>query len=206
MSPDCASIVSSIALRAYDVCLLFIGIVLAGGGGYLLGLGGSPYYMLSGIAVTASGVLLLMRRAEGASLYGLVLLATIAWALWEVGFNGWLLLPRICAPVVLGAVLLLPDIRNALVRKSPPWSAVRAMGALAVAIVVGLALRETVPPVINSDPMYRVGTIESPSQNTTTSAAAPDMDWVHYGNDARGSRFSTNSQITPENIQNLELA
>src|SRR3954447_13706688 len=45
------------------------GLILAGGGTWLLFLGGSFYYLSAGIALIVSGCLLIRRRVEGAWLY-----------------------------------------------------------------------------------------------------------------------------------------
>jgi glucose dehydrogenase len=49
--------------------LLLIGLGLAGAGGYLITLGGSPYYALAGLVLLASGVLIWRGDARGAWLY-----------------------------------------------------------------------------------------------------------------------------------------
>ena len=81
--------------------MVIIGIVLAIGGGWLISLGGSFYYLPVGIGLIISGVLLWLRRFEGALLYLLIFLATLIWAWWEVGSNGWALVPRLVGPAIL---------------------------------------------------------------------------------------------------------
>jgi len=195
-----------VLLRLYALVLLAIGITLAVGGGYLLSIKGSPYYVLTGIAVVVSGVLLWLRKGEGALVYGLMLLGTIAWALWEAGYDGWLLMPRVLAPVVLGLVLLIPAVQNALIRRTPAWPLGRRAAALVIAIAVGVALRTTVPPVIHPNPIYQTGVAEAPTVPAPPAAETPSGDWLHYGNDVGGSRFSPLAQITPANVGKLELA
>jgi len=194
-------------LRIYAVVLLVIGIALAAGGTQLVSLGGSPYYVLSGIAVVISAILLWRRQATGALLYGAMLLATVAWALWESGANGWALLPRIFPPMVLGIVLLLPVVRRVLVRQSPPWPFLRTAAAAAGAVIVGYALHAVVPPYIPADPLYQtgMGTPAAPRDATVSDEVARG-DWTHFGNDAGGHRFSPLTQITPENIGQLKEA
>src|SRR5581483_2648272 len=108
------------------------------GGGYLLALGGSPYYALCGAAVLASAVLLWQGRWESAVVYACMLLATVAWAIWEAGTDGWALAPRLIAPAVLGLVFLIPSVNRALTRRSRPWSAVAVAGSLVVAVGAGV--------------------------------------------------------------------
>jgi quinoprotein glucose dehydrogenase len=96
------------------VILLLIGLPLAGGGVWLLTLGGSSYYLIAGAVISASGILLIRGRKAGAQLYGLLFLGTILWSLWEVGLDGWALMPRLALPALLGLMLLLPWVRRGL--------------------------------------------------------------------------------------------
>ena len=88
--------------------VFLIGIFLAGGGAWLVKLGGSWYYLLAGLALMASGIMIARRRRAGLRLYAVVIAATLVWALWECGFDGWKLFPRLVAPAVLGFWLCLP--------------------------------------------------------------------------------------------------
>src|SRR3546814_5317495 len=78
-----------------------IGIILAVGGAQLVQLGYTLYYLLAGLGLIASGVLFALGRREGYWLYAFVFVATLIWALAEVGFDGWKLMPRVLAPAVL---------------------------------------------------------------------------------------------------------
>jgi quinate dehydrogenase (quinone) len=95
----------SIAMRVTALVASIIGLTLLLGGAYLLSLHGSPSYALCGSTLCASAMLLWRQRVEGAMLLVLLLGATIAWALWEVGLNGWALWPRIGLLAMLPAAL-----------------------------------------------------------------------------------------------------
>src|SRR5882672_11075627 len=88
--------------RIFALLLAGIGLVLILGGSRLLMLGGSLYYLIAGLALVLSSVLLWRRNRLGSLVYGAILLFTIIWSLWEVGFDGWALLPRLAAPLVIG--------------------------------------------------------------------------------------------------------
>ncbi|PZU59303.1 MAG: membrane-bound PQQ-dependent dehydrogenase, glucose/quinate/shikimate family [Sphingobium sp.] len=196
-------------IRVYAILLVLVGLLLASGGGWLLALGGSPYYLLCGLAVLASGILLWMRRRAGGRLYGLMLLATIAWAIWEVGFNGWALMPRILAPLVLGLVLLLPWIGRAYrdtPRHGPLATAATAMAAGLLAVGAGGALHAFVPPPAPADPMFANGTMTAPSPVSIASSPTSDGDWRNFGNDSGGTRFSPLAQIDADNAAGLKPA
>ncbi len=95
------------ALAVFAVVLVLLGLVLAEGGAWLVALGGSLYYFLAGLGLVISGILMLGDRMAGAWLYLLVFVATVIWALWEVGLDGWGLVPRVVGPLVLAIVVLL---------------------------------------------------------------------------------------------------
>ena len=84
-----------------------IGLILLIGGIWLVALGGSPYYLINGTAMLASGLLLMRGALLGGWLYCAIFLCTLIWALWEVGTNGWALVPRLIAPLVLLVGVLL---------------------------------------------------------------------------------------------------
>ena len=87
--------------RILGVVIGLIGLTLVIGGAQLMMIGGSAYYLVTGILMVLSGLLMVMLRLSGALLYTLVVLGTILWAVWEVGLNGWALVPRVIAPMVL---------------------------------------------------------------------------------------------------------
>lgn len=88
------------------VLLAVIGLVLTVGGVQLAMLGGSWYYLIAGLALIVSGLLLVWRDVRGAWLYGAVFVATVIWALWEKGLNGWAMIPRLVGPLVLMFLVL----------------------------------------------------------------------------------------------------
>src|SRR5262249_9237411 len=90
------------------------GIALAIAGAWLLRLGGSPYYLLAGIGLAACGALVARGRAASRAWTAVVLLATLAWSLWEVGFDYWQLLPRLDLWWLLALWLVLPPVARRL--------------------------------------------------------------------------------------------
>ena len=64
-----------------------IGLILTIGGAWLSADGGSLYYLVAGVALVVSGVLLIRRRVEGAWVYIGLVAVTVAWAFWETGGN-----------------------------------------------------------------------------------------------------------------------
>ena len=78
-----------------------IGLALTVGGVWLALLGGSLYYVIAGLALLASGVLIARRSMAGVLFYVALFIGTIAWAFWEVGGDAWALVPRLFGPAVL---------------------------------------------------------------------------------------------------------
>ena len=173
------------------------GAVFLAGGAWLIFLQGSPYYMLAGAAILATGVLLARRHQAAGLIYGVVLAVTLSWGLWEGGFSFWPLVPRLLAPAALGLFILL-------VIPAAPKGRLRDYSGLAVALlslacvgVLGAALPAT----------YAWGQAEIPAQVTGAAPPAESAsDWRYYGRDPGGSRYAPVDQINRENVDDLKVA
>lgn len=75
---------------AIAVCAL-TGLYLLGGGLWLCLIGGSFYYVVAGVLLLATAVLLLRRQAMALTVYAVLLLGTMVWAVQEAGFDFWAL-------------------------------------------------------------------------------------------------------------------
>ena len=75
--------------RILAVLLLVIGLAVTGGGAMLVSLGGSPYYLVGGIAVALAGFWTWRSDARAGWLYAGFIAVTALWALWEVGLDGF---------------------------------------------------------------------------------------------------------------------
>ena len=173
---------------------------LVWGGVQLITLGGSWYYLVAGLGVALSGVLIAMRRIAGVWLYGLVFLATIGWAVWEAGLEFWPLVPRLVAPAVLAIVA-------ALITPLFPSATPRAKGlpfATAAALVLALAATGyyAFQPHEVTQNAFQPGAGVAPSAVTE----AAGNDWAAYGRTPAGTRYAPFGEITPENAKDLEVA
>lgn len=186
-------------LFIYLVVFLMLvgGLGLFGGGAYLAYLGGSWYFVLAGLGLIVSGILMAMRRAAGAWLFGLVFVGTIIWAVWEVGFAFWPLVSRLFAPGVLAVLVLLaaPALRAGRGR-------IAAMPAFGLAALVAVGLAGTVWNAFQLRPLV------APDQSFDATAAAAEAprEWRHYGNSPAGTRYAPFDEITPDNVADLEVA
>lgn len=177
------------------ILLIVTGLALAIPGLYLATLGGSLYYAIAGILLAASAVQVLRRRPSGLYIFWLVFLGTLVWAIWEVGFDGWALMPRLVFLTGAAFWMLLLSLTDAL---GPLSARVRLVAllvpvaALAVAGIVALsALTQPPAPVAALAP--------PPSQGGAG-------DWPTYGNSPHGTRYSALAQITPANVANITRA
>ncbi|NRB56961.1 MAG: membrane-bound PQQ-dependent dehydrogenase, glucose/quinate/shikimate family [Salinicola sp.] len=186
-----------LAAWALGAVMAVMGVILIVGGGWLIALGGSGYYLLAGLGLLASGWLLIRRHPAALLLYASLLLATLAWSLWEVGFDWWQLVPRVALPCVLGILLLLPWWRK-------PVASPLGSGALSVAVglSVGVAVvaQFTAPGAIEErlDPERRAQVINE--------AQVAGEDWPAYGGTNAGTHYSALDQITPDNVGQLQEA
>src|SRR5215813_2718105 len=101
-------------LLATGIVLLIFALALLFGGVWLLSLGGSAYYVIAGIGFAACGALIVAGRRESLWLYALLLLGTLIWAIAEVRFDWWQLVPRVDLWFLVGIWLLLPFINRRL--------------------------------------------------------------------------------------------
>jgi membrane-bound PQQ-dependent dehydrogenase (glucose/quinate/shikimate family) len=204
-----------VALRVFAVILFLIGLGTAIGGLVLLRLGGSPYYLLSGLSLTCCSVLVWLRKPLGILVYAATLLVTLGWAFWEVGLDGWALMPRLLAPIVLGAILwaLWKWFRAATMTSAEKlgsrggWAAWTAcVVAVAVAIAIG-EIGHNSRTDLAIDPVYQAGLGKPSGEVTPLPASAPaNGDWPAYGGDLTNTRFSPLAKINADNVAKLKVA
>jgi len=206
-SPRPASQTEIIMLLTLTAVLFtIIGLVLTGGGGWLLSLGGSPYYLVTGLAFLVTAALLFRRSAAALWLYALIVLGSLGWAIFEVGFDWWQLGPRGGVIVLLGLWLMLPAIRRPLGFASPtgtpyPASAMPLAVAVLVAIVVaGYSMTQ--------DPHDLAGSLPKEIANATPALGGnvPAGEWHQYGRTQYGQRYSPLDQINADNVSTLKVA
>ncbi len=195
------------------ILFAFIGIALGYGGIKLALLGGSLYYIIIAAGFLLTAILLFTRRAAALWVYALIILGTLGWAIYEVGFDWWPLGSRGGIIVLLGLWLLLPPIRKALSPASreiaPTVEQARAGNASPLPLLAAIAAALIVAGVaISKDPHNLDGSLptEEVAAAPDTGNAVPDGEWHQYGRTQYGQRYSPLTQITPENVAKLELA
>ena len=98
----------------FATILFLFGVVLAGGGAELAFLGGSLYYVITGLALVVAALLLWRGRRAGMWCYLFIVAYTIVWSLSEIGLDGWALASRVGVLLALALYFLLPYARRGL--------------------------------------------------------------------------------------------
>lgn len=192
------------AIRITAIIIALMGLALTLGGGYLLSLGGSIYYLLCGLGFLVTAVLLFARKALALHVYAVIVILSLVWALWEVGLDWWQLGPRGGVVILLGLWLLTPWIRRPLGFISPTGA---RYGATAKPLLAAVALSIVVAIVsMFFDPLDQSGDL--PEEKVAAAPAlggnVPDGEWHQYGRTPYGQRYSPLDQINVENVANLQ--
>lgn len=180
----------------FILSMLLAGLSLLWLGGRLALLGGSSWYCVSGLIMVSAACLGWRRSPLSVTLYWAFLAANLCWSLWEVGLDGWALAPRLAMPVAMGLYMFTPYFRRR-VGLDRPLPGARMLWPGLLLLLVGASggafWADRSPPAGSA--LWGAGP-----------ARAADGDWVAYGNDRGGSRYSPLAQITPANVGHLERA
>ena len=180
---------TSIVLAILALALLYMG-------GKLLMLGGSAFYALMAVGLLITAILLFRNQRSALALYAVLMWITLAWIIWEVGFDKWQWIPRGDLFGVIGLWLAMPWVVKPLYQGQRRFhSFLGGTVIVMIVVVIGLCFY---------DPLPQAGTITNNRAQTSEQGAA--NDWTAYGGTTDGQRFSALNQITKDNVQNLELA
>jgi len=189
-------------LAVTGAIFILLGLALTGGGAYLASLGGSLYYVVAGIGMIATGVLVFKGRRAALGLLSLVLILTVIWSLAEVKFDWWQLLPRLDIWFAAALWLLLPFIDRRLGKRAAGADAGRKalFGAVAVTALVGVVALfqhdHDLPGDVPAANMAGSGPYDA--------AGVTQGDWSAYGHSGYGDRYAPAAQITPANAKQLQ--
>lgn len=188
-------------IRIYAFILGVFGVALFCGGIYLIFLGGSFYYALAGAGLAAAAVLMWQGHIRGVWLYLGVFAVTLAWAIWEVGFSFWPLVPRLIAPIFMAAMalFLVPLFSRDGGRPQQTRPFVIAGAGFALLFAAYFAAMFWPHAVVSK----AFDMVEGRVSPATVAAGA---NWSAWGKTGEGARFAAFDQITPENVKNLQVA
>lgn len=166
--------------------LAVIALPLIGMGAYLVALGGSTYYVLAGIGLILCAVLLWRGSRLSPPAYALLVGATLVWSFSETGVNGWGLVSRLAAFVVLG----LPMVWIVLRTRRRRFVGFSALSILLLALT-GYSIASALSP---------------PEPFVGSSAPVPGRDWAFVGGSSLASRYAPYTEVNTSNVGKLELA
>jgi quinoprotein glucose dehydrogenase len=166
-------------------------------------LGGSFFYLFAGIMFLLTAFLLLKRKASALWVYAALIVVSLIWAIYEVGFDWWQLGPRGGLIILLGLWLLTPWIRRPLgfsgttgtAYAASPWPL--AVPVLAAIVIAGYSMTTSPHDQHGDLPTAMTG-------STTFGGTVTDGEWHQYGRTPFGQRYSPLEQINVSNVKRPE--
>lgn len=188
------------ASRPPRITAIVIGIFAAAlfwQGATLLGMGGTPYYVVAGLAMLVAAWDLFCGRPRGFVIFSGVLLLTLAWAVYESGSGFWTVGSRIWIIGLFAVWLCLPMIRRGLwPQPIPKLFSLRSvqLSAVASTLVLGaMCVNQFSGTNVDFEPKEY-----GPAQNAS--------DWNAYGGNKAGTRYAPFETITSDNVNKLQRA
>ncbi|MEC7957075.1 MAG: membrane-bound PQQ-dependent dehydrogenase, glucose/quinate/shikimate family [Pseudomonadota bacterium] len=188
------------ASRPPRITAIVIGIFAAAlfwQGATLLGMGGTPYYVVAGLAMLVAAWDLFCGRPRGFVIFSGVLLLTLAWAVYESGNGFWTVGSRIWIIGLFAVWLCLPMIRRGLwPQPIPKLFSLRSvqLSAVASALVLGaMCVNQFSGTNVDFEPKQY-----GPAQNAS--------DWNAYGGNKAGTRYAPFETINADNVNQLQRA
>lgn len=190
------------------LALSITGLFFMLGGFKLVSLGGSWYFLLTGIACLISAYFMFRRKAIAVGIFAAVFLWTFIWSIFDAGWDFWALFSRLMYPSGLFAALLYtwPTLRRQqmLITSSTAQQSnqmyARTAYVSATLVVVGM--------LVGFYQMFQPHpTVKATGANlplVPVDAAQQPQNWQNYGNDAGGSRFVALDQINRDNVSQLK--
>ncbi|WP_345828555.1 glucose/quinate/shikimate family membrane-bound PQQ-dependent dehydrogenase [Erwinia sp. HDF1-3R] len=190
-----------LGLWCFVLGLLFLatGLYFVIGGGKLVSLGGSWYFVIAGIVTVLSAIQFFRRKSSAVTLFVLVFIGSAIWAVQDAGIDFWPLVSRLMtlAGFLLLALVTLPALR----KREGKTPATKPAWAIAALVAIGMVatfaqMFQPHSPVADGKELPLV----------PVNKAAEQKNWDNYGNTPGGSRFVALDQITRDNVKDLKVA
>ena len=176
--------------------LALVGFALVYGGMELLLLGGSLYYLCSGLAILLVAWMSWNRNPAAVVSYLVLLISTVIWSIYEVGYDVWALIPRIVAPTFFAGLFLLPVYRRKLkVNRLIYLMTITVMFVAMALLAFSYSITRYTPQSINFT-----------KENLSRHEEGLIHNWSSLGGTDTGSKHIDAAQIHRGNLSELELA
>ena len=176
--------------------LALVGFALLYGGMELLLLGGSLYYLCSGLAILLVAWMSWNRNPAAVVSYLVLLISTVIWSIYEVGYDVWALIPRIVAPTFFAGLFLLPVYRRKLkVNRLIYLMTITVMLVAMALLAFSYSITRYTPQSINFT-----------KENLSRHEEGLIHNWSSLGGTDTGSKHIDAAQIHRGNLSELELA
>ena len=163
----------------------------------LLSMGGTPYYLIGGVAMLAAASDLFRGKPRGLVVFSGVLLFTLAWAVYESGTGFWTVGSRIWIIGLMALWLCLPMIRRGLWPENMPklmsLRSVQISAAASAFVLIAMTINQFGSSHVEYTPKDY-----GPAQNTA--------EWPSYGGNKAGTRYAPFDAINASNVDQLQRA
>ena len=151
--------------------LVLVGAAFAVLGGWLLAMGSTPYYVVTGMALIASGTLMVRSRTAGVWCYFCTFVTALVWSVSAVRLNGWMPMPRLLLLALLGIWFYLN-----IVVSHPSVNRPLRLAATIAAIVYALTIAGMLSPKVPMSVAQHVqlAPLDSSHGNDTSQAGLGD--------------------------------
>lgn len=198
----------------FGAFVVLVGLALGVGGVWLASLGGSLYYLIAALTTLAAGVQLLRRQAAGVWLIGGLTLVTLVWAAWEVGYDGWAMIPRLDWLIVLCLILLLaikPASRQLHIARGrylaiTAGPAVLGLAAILMPLMWPANIKLADPALADARPGAPFNSPQRTPVDGNVASTHDDSNWTAYAGSNLSNHYSPAGQITPANVSGLVKA
>lgn len=203
---------SRIFFMLFSFFVLLSGGALIYGGIKLIAAGGSFAFLVSGIAMVYLAYLIFRKKNSAIWFNALLMACSFVWALYEVGTDGWALIPRLDWPLLFTLIFLVltPFAKTYFSGFSArKWYLLTVLPTIICVVTV-------VIPLVNpfsirlaqarpaSSETFSRSTVPSPDGNVAANHDA--TNWTSYAGSNLSNHYSPAAQITPANVSHLMKA
>lgn len=183
-----------------SILMIVIGLTLGIGGAYLITLGGSFYFLLMGLSLIVSAVLIFKGKPSGAWLYAVAFVLSVIWAVWDAGFAFWPLFSRLFTFGVLAFLVALayPLLKARAGMVAHKRSSFSLAAILAIALIAAFANTFVPTPIISAE--------NDQAPVKAVEKGAEQKNWESWANTTAGDRFAALDQINKSNVDKLQVA